>query len=247
MAGENLMSEYRKKIYKRYTSFIQDAKPFFDEAAARRWGGAYVTFLRGWLPERKDASILEVGCGWGRLLYFFKTRDYTNLQGVDISPDQVEVARQVIESVTEGDAIEYLDSHPNSFDLIVGLDIIEHFRKEEVLHFLEACFKALQPRGRLILQTPNSEAPWGISIRYGDFTHESSFAPNCLERLLELCGFCKIELRQAGPVVHGILSFGRYLLWKAIHIGLLLWNLAETGSKGSGIYTRVFLIKGKKI
>lgn len=225
---------------------MQDAKPFFDESTARRWGRAYDSFLKGWLPEDKNAAILEVGCGWGRLLYFFKTKGYSNLQGVDISLEQVKIARQLIDNVTERDAIEYMDNYPALFDLIVGLDIIEHFNKEEVLHFLGACYKALRPGGRLILQTPNAESPWGMMHRYNDFTHEIAFNSNSLKRLLELCGFNKIELRQTGPVPHGVLSLGRYIIWKAIWVALALWNLAEAGSIGSGIYTRVFLISGLK-
>jgi len=240
------MIDYRSKLYEKYASLVQEAPSVFDAKAAQRWGYAYDRFLKGWLPQRKDAAILEVGCGWGRLLHFFKTRGYVNLRGVDISPEQVKLARQVIDNVTERNAIEYLDSHPHSFDLIIGLDIIEHFRKDEVLHFLEACYKALRSGGRLILQTPNAESPWGMKIRYGDFTHELAFNPGGLKKLLEICGFVKIEPRQAGPVVHGILSLGRYLIWKVIWTGLALWNLAETGSIGSGIYTRVFLISGIK-
>ena len=132
-----MTSDYRRRIYEKYASLMQDADPFFNEKEAQHWGRAYDAFLKGWLPGKKDASILEVGCGWGRLLYFLKTRGYVNVQGVDISPEQVLIARQVIDNVTEGDAIEYLDNHPHSFDLIIGLDIIEHFKKDEVLHFLE--------------------------------------------------------------------------------------------------------------
>lgn len=240
------MEDYRNRIYERYASLVQDATSVFNEDEASRWGRAYDTFLKGWLPERKDASILDIGCGGGRLLYFFKSKGYTNLQGVDISPEQVILSLQVTDYVTEGDAIEFLQNAPQSFDLITGLDIIEHFQKNEALQFLEACYNALRGGGRLILQTPNAESPWGMMHRYNDFTHEIAFNPNSLKRLLELCGFCKIEPRPAGPVVHTLLSLGRYLIWKVIWVFLALWNLAETGSMGSGIYTRVFLISGIK-
>ncbi len=73
------------------------------------------------------------------------------------------------------------------------------------------------------------------------------FNPNSLERLLALVGFSNIAAREAGPVVHGAFSLGRYVIWKIIRSGLTVWNLAETGSKGSGVYTRVFLITGRKV
>lgn len=241
------MSDFRTRNYKEYASFMQDTSLAFDENGTKRWGRLYDTYLRGWLPEKKDAAILDVACGGGKLLYFFKSRGYTNLSGVDISFEQVALSRQVIEHVIEADAIEFLESHENTYDLVVGLDIVEHFKKDEVLHFLDACHNALRPGGRLILQTPNADSPWGMKIRYGDFTHEVAFDTNSLEWLLTLSGFCENESREAGPVIHGVVSLGRYLIWRAIRIGLIVWNLAEEGSKGSGIYTRVFLITGKRI
>jgi hypothetical protein len=89
--------------------------------------------------------------------------------------------------------------------------------------------------------------------RYGDFTHEAGFNTYSLRRLLAMIGFSEITSREAGPVVRGmashgrfLISLGRYLIWKVIRAGLLIWNLAEAGSKGSGIYTRIFLISGVK-
>ncbi len=221
-------------------------KPIFDERAADSWGRAYNHYLRGWLPDRKGAAIVDVACGAGKLLHFFKKRGYVNFCGVDISPEQVQLARQVIENVTEASAIDFLEEHKFEFDLITGLDIIEHFNKNEVLHFLDACHKALKHGGRLILQTPNAESPWVSSVRYGDFSHEVCFSPNGITRVLSLCGFNKIEPREQGPVVHGLLSAGRFVCWLCIRTGLKLWNLAETGTIGSGIFTRVFIIKGEK-
>jgi len=240
------MSDYRTRIYKKYASLMQDAPLAFDENDAKGWGRLYDTYFRGWLPEKKEAAILDVACGGGKLLYFFKSREYTNLSGVDISPEQVALSRQVIEHVVGADAIEFLESHENKYDLIAGLDIVEHFKKDEVLRFLDACHNALRRGGHLVLQTPNAESPWGTMHRYHDLTHEIAYDPNSLKRLLAVCGFDKIECRQAGPVVHGVLSLGRYLIWRTIWLALALWNLAEMGSKGSGIYTRMFLITGRR-
>ncbi|MFX0139256.1 MAG: class I SAM-dependent methyltransferase [Candidatus Hodarchaeota archaeon] len=240
-------TNYRKKIYPEYASRMQDASPVFNKNEAVRWGKAYDTYLRGWLPDRKNAAVLDVGCGGGNLLYFFRSREYRNVKGIDISHEQINLARQVHDDVVETDNIKFLESQENKYDLIIGLDIVEHYQKDEVLRFLEACYNALNSGGCLILQTPNAESPWGTHHRYHDFTHEIGFNPNSLKRLISLVGLSDIEFREAGPVVHGIVSLLRYLIWKVIHICLLLWNLVETGSKGSGIYTRVFLIKGKKI
>ena len=94
MSDLSKQSDYRTRIFDRYASRFGNVKPVFDAAAADRLGKAYDHYLRGWLPESKDAAIVDLACGSGDLLRFFKQRGYTNIHGVDVSPEQVELARQ---------------------------------------------------------------------------------------------------------------------------------------------------------
>ena len=239
---------YRDRLYSNYGHDFQDAGETFDREGALRWGRACAYHLRGWIPERKDARILDLACGAGRLLFFFSERGYKNLTGVDISPDQVVLARHVTPNVGQESVLDHLESNPASYDVITGYDIVEHFYKDEALRFLDGCLGALQPGGRLILQTPNADSPWGSMLRYGDFTHEICFNPHSLTRLLRMVGFKDIEVREAGPVAWGssLTSSVRYLIWQMIRLGICIWNLAETGAAGGGVWTRVFLISGVK-
>jgi 2-polyprenyl-3-methyl-5-hydroxy-6-metoxy-1,4-benzoquinol methylase len=241
-------TDYRERIYERYALNFQDAQERFDEGESKRWGKAYRHYLRGWLPDNKEGLIADVACGGGRLLHFFNEQGYRNIWGVDISSDQVELARQVSRNVAEEDAIGFLEARREQFDLVVGLDIIEHFHKPDVLRFLDACLVALRPEGRLILQTSNSDSPWGGMHRYGDFTHEVGFNPNSLSRLMRLVGLRNIEARETGPVPLGysLPSTVRYFVWQIIRGALKVWNIAETGNAGSGVLTRIFLISGVK-
>lgn len=241
-------SDYRARIYEKYAANFMDSPETFDELEARKWGKGYRHYLRHWLPTDKNASIVDLACGSGRLLYLFKQMGYQNISGIDISPDQIELAAQVIPTVYQANILEWLQEKPSSFDLITGLDIIEHFHKPEVLEFLDTCFLALKPGGRIILQTPNCESIWGSMHRYYDFTHEVGFTNNSLSRLLKTTGFNRIETREIGPVPWGysFISTCRFFIWQVIRAGLKIWNLAETGSIGSGILTRIFLISGSK-
>jgi 2-polyprenyl-3-methyl-5-hydroxy-6-metoxy-1,4-benzoquinol methylase len=247
--GTQVVDGYRLKIYPKYASIMQDLEPFFNEEEARRWGRAYDYYFRGWLPEKKDAAIVDLGCGGGRLLYFFKERGYTNVTGVDISLEQVHLARQVVQHVFHANIMDFLQSHSNSFDIITGLDIIEHFHKDEIVGFLDLCVKAMRKGGRLILQTNNAETPWGTMHRYNDLTHEVCFNANALRRLLNLFGFDSIEAREQGPVPWGysLASSARFAAWQVIRLGLMFWNLVETGGRGSGVFTRIFLVSGCKV
>jgi 2-polyprenyl-3-methyl-5-hydroxy-6-metoxy-1,4-benzoquinol methylase len=244
----SIQENYRQRIYERYASQFQDSPELFDVDAANRWGKAYEFYLREWLPSDPNAAILEVACGGGRLLHFLKARGYVRISGVDISPEQVRLSRQVVGNVEEANAVEFLGKHGDAYDLIVGLDIVEHFNKDEALRFLEACYRALMPGGRLILQTPNADSPWGTAHRYNDFTHEIGFNPNAITRLLQMIGFESVEARELGPVPFGysMISTIRAALWWMIRGGLKFWNLIETGDSGSGVFTRVFLVSATK-
>ena len=239
---------YRDRIYEKYSSNFQDLAPTFDTAASRKWGRAYRHYFRQWMPDAKDAAIADVACGGGKLLHFFKEQGYANVQGVDWSPEQVQISRQVTPAVHHENALDFLERNGETFDLIAGLDIIEHLHKPEVLRFLDAAFAALKPGGRLVLQTPNAESPWGTLHRYNDFTHEVCFNPNALSRLMNLTGFKDIEPREMGPVPwgHSLASTVRAGIWQLFRAVFKLWNLAEFGSAGSGIFTRVFVISGVK-
>jgi len=181
------LARFREVIYSSYGRHWQDAAERFDPGAAARWGRAYGWYLRGWLPARRDAAIADLACGQGRLLYWLKSLGYTNLYGVDIAPDQVALARQVA-TVEQEDLLSWLAERRERFDLLIGLDIIEHFTRDEALRFLELAYAALNPGGRLVLQTPNADSPFGLQIRYGDITHEWADNVSQLTRLLRQTG-----------------------------------------------------------
>ena len=248
MKTNNQSSNYRERIYASYGKNFQDAPENFDYNASLQWGKARRYHLRGWLPESKTARILDLACGGGKLLHFFVEQCYQRVEGVDISPDQVALSSQVTPNVTQGNAIEFLEANSGQFDLITGFDIIEHLYKDEALRFLDAAYAALKPGGRLILQTPNAEGPWGAQHRYNDFTHELGFNPNALGRLLRVTGFSSNEARECAPPPYGLSLFSsiRFVLWQVIRLQLMAWNLIETGTTGDRVFTRVFLITGIK-
>ena len=186
-------SDYRQQIYAKYASVFGDESKVFDSSAADRWGNAYDKYLKLWLPDRKDAAILEVGCGGGKLLHFFKKRGYTNLTGVDISEEQVTLSRQVCENIFQADVLGFLKGTENKFDMIISLDFIEHLDKDKVIVFFNSCHRALKPGGHIILQTPNGQSPFCLSVFYDDFTHLTCFIRKSLIRSLLRAVHCRSQ------------------------------------------------------
>lgn len=232
---------YRDRFYAKYASHVQGRRQPIPPAEADAWGLSYDRWLRGWLPAGPDAPIVDVACGAGALLRFFVRRGYTNVQGVDISAEQVELARALCPRVACANALEFLAAHPASFDLITGIDVIEHLTRDEILTFTDSLFSALRPGGRVILQTPNGESPYRGDCWHGDFTHEHCFTKKTLGQVLGLSGFVGFEAREMAPVPRGVKSAARAVLWRLIRLRPIVWNYIETGGPGSGICTRVFL------
>src|SRR5208337_4817517 len=96
------------------------------------------------------------------------------LEGMDGSLEQVAAANRLgIDGVREGDLRESLAAMPDaSRDAVLAFDVIEHFRKYELLSFVDEVHRVLRPGGRWIIHCANGESPFFGRIRYGDFTHE---------------------------------------------------------------------------
>jgi cyclopropane fatty-acyl-phospholipid synthase-like methyltransferase len=240
------MQQSFHKIYDRYNTLMYGQKTLNDTAAAKTWSKPYRHYLRKWLPKQKDASIVDLACGRGYLIWFLDSLGYSNVSGVDISEEQIAAAKKVTTKVLQSDLLEFLKGQENAFDFITAIDIAEHLTKEELLLFLELTHKALKSKGRIVIQTINAESPWGMSIRYGDFTHENAFTPDVLSKILTMIGFKNIEVREAGPVVYGPKSLIRKMAWLMIRWALTAYNLIERGDCGSRIFTRVFFVSAVK-
>lgn len=238
------MTRLRKRIYDAYLDGGPAAVHLESEGDLVRRSATMNSLISRHFPDDLGAQILDVGCGYGALLYFARKRGYANLQGVDISPQQVALAQRLgISGVSQGDLLETLRAQPpGTVDVVVAFDVIEHFTKDELIDLVDAIAKALKPGGRWLIQAPNGESPFCGAIRYGDMTHEQAFTRSSLEQLLIASGFSAVAVHETPPVVHGIKSAVRWVLWQLIRLGLRIWSLAETGDSGrKTVFTRNLL------
>jgi len=157
--------------------------------------------------------------------------------GVETSPDQIEFARQSgVNSVVSGDLLPFLrDSASEVFDVVVVFDVIEHFCKDEVLEIMDQAHRVLRLGGRLIVHAPNAEGIFGSRIFWSDFTHEMAFTREGLRQLACASGFSSLEFSEDLPVVHGVKSLIRRVLWAGLRSIFRLAYMAETGDTGAGL------------
>ena len=237
-------SDFRSRIYDYYVHGRLESLAPADTESIRRGGVFLHQLVRRHFPPHRDAAILDLGCGYGSLIYHARRAGYTNVVGVDRSPQQVAEAKRLgIEGVVEGDILDYLASTGDaSQDVVLTFDVIEHFTREELLPFVDEVLRVLKPGARWIIHTPNGESPMSNRIRYGDLTHEQAFTRTSLGQLVLSSGFRSIECYEDAPVIHGVASALRFLGWKGIRGALRLYLAVETGNSGaSAIFTQNLL------
>lgn len=190
-----------------------------------------LTFEREVAPHLNfpaSAAVLDLGCGQGELVREFHRHGFTMARGIDISPEQVEIAhRNGIQNIELGDFRTTLAKE--RLDVVTANDFLEHLTIDEVLEALDAVFAALNPGGVFIARTPNLASPFGGGYRYGDMTHETSFTPRSLQQLSKTAGFASTAIYSCPPKVHGLASGARLAVWKVASGAMKIALAAETG------------------
>ncbi|MGD9850237.1 MAG: class I SAM-dependent methyltransferase [Nitrospirales bacterium] len=142
------------------------------------------------LPKNCNAKIIDAGCGNGSLVYWLHKKGYVHACGVDGSADQIAEGKGLgINNLESIDLVGHLSEQVETFDVIFLRDVVEHFRKEEVLPLLKLCHSALKPGGKLVIQVPNGASPFVGRVLFGDFTHETAYTESSLSQLFYVAGY----------------------------------------------------------
>jgi SAM-dependent methyltransferase len=99
----------------------------------------------------KHARILDIGCAGGPLLNELKQQGFGNAAGADFSAEAVAKCKARGLQAYQMDA-QSLDFKPNSFDILIASDSLEHLEKDE--QALANWFRILKPGGRIIVFVP---------------------------------------------------------------------------------------------
>ena len=188
------MSSFRDRLYRAYVRGQDDS--YAPRELSQLESGEHYRrrLIARHFPERRDAAILDLGCGHGNLLHLAHQAGYSRAWGVDRSPEQVqEAARLGIAGVREGDLLETMAAQPDrSLEAMIAFDVLEHLTRDELLDVADHAARVLAPGGRFLLHVPNGGAPFGGQILWGDLTHERAFTPQSLAQLLRPAGFASV-------------------------------------------------------
>jgi 2-polyprenyl-3-methyl-5-hydroxy-6-metoxy-1,4-benzoquinol methylase len=122
---------------------IEQRQPFLSEVSRRRKLALLVSFL----DKKKD--ILEIGCGSGWFSRRLKAMGY-KVVGLDIQGPADIV----------GDILDWegLGLKPNSFDVVIALEVIEH------VDCLSAMTTVCRPNGIIFLSSPHPSWDWVANL-----------------------------------------------------------------------------------
>ena len=195
---------YRKIMYERYLSSVNITMLELEENFNRDM--VLQKEIENTIPKDKNANILDLGCGYGSFLHTLQKREYKNLFGVEIGEEENRFLNSKGLHVSKLCILEFLKSDIKTYELITLFDVLEHFKKDEIVEILPLLKNRLNDNGKLIVRLPNGEAIFKGSIMYGDFTHETYLTKRSMIQLFHTFGFSSVK-------IYPTYTFGK--TWKA--------------------------------
>lgn len=129
------------------SQFVSDAYQLDDEADSiefyKKWADDYdhqmlvkleyvapigiARLLCEFLPN-KESEIFDVGCGTGLTCRFLADNGYQALDGIDLSPDMVRVAREqgIYRDLIVGDVNQIIERHSSIYDAVISSGTFTH-------------------------------------------------------------------------------------------------------------------------
>lgn len=135
-----------------YTRALFDQYAYsYDEHVKKQLGYQVPSLLRQamspFVGSRETWKTLDLGCGSGLCGPLFADLS-TQITGVDLSPNMIEVAKQhaAYDALYSDDALHFLTTQkPGSFDLIIAADVFVYFGSLDAI--FAACHRAINDKG----------------------------------------------------------------------------------------------------
>lgn len=154
----------------------------------------YVPYLQG------RGEVLDLGCGRGESLAVFG-RHGIAARGVDGNAQMVARCKELGLAAEQGDLFEVLAAQgEGTLGGVVSFHVIEHLAPESLERLTKLAWRALQPGGVLIFETPN---PLSLVVAARNFwldpTHLRPVHPERLKLLFHAAGFEQVERLDLSP------------------------------------------------
>lgn len=198
--------EYFEEISKHYTQVDPSSKVAFSRKSM------YKRFLRQIkLIKRKNANLLDIGCGLGYFLSLAKNEGW-NVWGIESNLDLVNKGKQNFGVDIQNTYFEEANLPPNHFDVITLWNVFDELLDPFVC--ILKIKKILKPGGVLYLRIPNAafhlfiykvqktliKKHLGHILPYqSSVFHIYNFSKRTLLRLFSHSGFYNIKIKNSRP------------------------------------------------
>lgn len=197
------------------------------------------------MPADKSVNILVMSCGPGYFVKVLAEAGYKNVLGIDSFPEKVEhAARKGLNCRVER-GFEHLAEHPDTYDVIVAEQELNHLTLDESLSFLTLCRKSLKKGGLLHVYAMNSAHPlYGAENLAHNIDHFYTVTEFSLGQIMKAGGFDEVRLHPlklyvfwknpmnyVGLAITGTLDLIVRILFKlyAKNVKILTKKIAATG------------------
>jgi 2-polyprenyl-3-methyl-5-hydroxy-6-metoxy-1,4-benzoquinol methylase len=151
--------------------YIPEIKPF-SQSRNLWWGYEYASYIQ-YLVQKckalKFSSLIDVGCGDGRLLAELGSAETGELYGTDFSQRALSFARAFC---PERVHLSTVLPTEKKFDAFTAIEVFEHIPPRLADSFLESIKTVLEPGARGIITIPTTNVPLNPK-HYRHFTAES--------------------------------------------------------------------------
>jgi SAM-dependent methyltransferase len=166
------------------------------------------SFLRSIQPKlgTEQPRILDIGCGTGANLEMLS--QFGAAEGVDVSPEALAFCRRRgLQNVRQGEA-EHLPYEDASFDLVTGLDVVEHL--DDDVAGLSEMRRVLRPGGYALLFVPAFMFLWGVQDDISH--HRRRYTRAGLEKAVRAAGLEVERVSYANLTFFAPILLGRLLM-----------------------------------
>jgi len=140
------------------------------------WGLKYlggIELMLEKLSEHQFDSLIEIGCGDGRLLAeISKAYPDKTLKGVDYSERAIRFAKAFNPDIDFTKLDITKETTTEKFDFVLLSEVLEHIELDDIPNFLQSIKKTMKPDARMLITVPHANQPV-ISKHFQHFTVDS--------------------------------------------------------------------------
>ncbi len=158
----------------------------FTQSHNWTWGINYIAAIELILNKVKEVqvdSIIDIGCGDGRLTREIFKNINDNVIGIDYSSKAINIAKSLNPNIDFINKDISKDSLNNKYDLAVMIEVFEHIPIDQCENFIKGISNIINPNGALLLTVPHKNKP----LQDKHFQHfDSDLINNYFEKYFEI-------------------------------------------------------------